>query len=73
MCEKGTDRIIVYAFDATSGKISNHSETMVNIGACVAQRIPLSYRAIERRVFEMCLQVVVHGIWLCTRMASTCL
>ena len=32
VCEKGTDRIIVYAFDEASGKISNHSECMVTIG-----------------------------------------
>ena len=32
VCEKGTDRIIVYAFDSATGKITNHSETMVTIG-----------------------------------------
>jgi hypothetical protein len=32
VCEKGTDRIIVYAFDAAAGTITNHSETMVTIG-----------------------------------------
>lgn len=32
VCEKGTDRIIVYAFDSGTGRITTHSETMVTIG-----------------------------------------
>lgn len=32
VCEKGTDRIIVYKFDEATGKITSHSETMVTIG-----------------------------------------
>ena len=32
VCEKGTDRIIVYKFDAAAGTLVNHSETMVGVG-----------------------------------------
>ena len=32
VCEKGTDRVITYAFDDSSGQLTPHAETMVPVG-----------------------------------------